>query len=239
MVEVKLYVPVKFSRPTVFLGFQGAGLVGTLTAGFLADALKLEQIGYIKAKIPPYVNVVNSKLRFPISIRGNRNIVVIQSEVPVHHSETFEMAEKIVKFAKSIKAKEIIALEGIGARLPPEEINVYAITDNKKMAKKLAKVNIPTLKNGIIIGVSGAALLQSMSNKIDSACLVSECHSQYPDGQSAVTLLEKIKQLYKLDIDTQKLRMEAEKFESKLKKLIEKTKSIEEISKRPERIYGD
>jgi len=83
--EIKEYEPSKISKPNIIVGVPEAGLVGTISASYLIQQLKLPEAGYIDSElVPPVVVVHDSKPKRPIRIFGRDDVVIIASEVPLN-----------------------------------------------------------------------------------------------------------------------------------------------------------
>ena len=53
--EIKEYEPSKISKPNIIVGVPEAGLVGTISASYLIQQLKLPETGYIDSELVPPV----------------------------------------------------------------------------------------------------------------------------------------------------------------------------------------
>nr|MBD3312185.1 hypothetical protein [archaeon] len=234
---------IKFKKPVIIEGFQGVGLVGTLSAQYLSQQLDFEQIGFIDSEgVPPMALLVDGKVMNPIKIYANkaRDIVIIESELSIPRKIIYELSEMIADWAKKIKAQEIICLEGINV---PEEERDYEIfgmsTDEKKM-KKLINKGVKRLDNGIIIGMSAALLLKSMEKKVPATCLLIESRRNFPDGHAAAELLKVMGSIYDFKIDVADLKKQANAFEKKIDKVLSHVKKLKKIEGDSEKtsIYG-
>lgn len=234
----------KFNNPLVITGFQGVGLVGTLSAQYIVNKLKLEQIGHIiSEELPPLAILVNGSLMHPIRIFSNkdRSLIIIESELPIPRKLVYKMSNEIVNWVKKIKARGLVCFEGIG--VPPEEkdnkIDVFSISTTTKLRDKLDDF-VPELKNGIVIGMSAALLLRSKDQGVNASCLMSESKSNIPDGMAAAAIIRKFNDIYGFSIDTNELEKQAKDFEKKLDKVLSNAKafSILEKDEKPSSIYG-
>ena len=84
------------------------------------------------------------------------------------------------------------------------------------------------LKEGIIIGVTGAVLLRV--EKVPVSCLFAETHSNLPDSKAAAKVIEALDKYIGMDIDYKPLLEQAQKFEDKLKTIMQKSQEAQEIS---------
>src|SRR3989344_4278563 len=80
---------------------------------------------------------------------------------------------------------------------------------------------IEDLKEGIVMGVTGALLLRS---DFPISCIFAETHSSLPDSRAAAKIIEVLDSYLNLNVDFKPLLRKAEEFEDKLKELAERTK---------------
>ena len=233
--EVKLWKKPK--NCTIVEGFPGFGLVGTIASEFLIEHLKTEQIGKILFNdMPAMVAIHENKLVEPLGVFYNQehNIVILHAITAATHYE-WEMAETVKKLAFDLNAKEIISLEGVGSAEESEGSRVFYYTNNDKNVKLFEKAGITPLKEGIIIGVTGAILLRV--EKTPLSCLFAETHSNLPDSKAAAKVVEALDKYIGMDLDYKPLLEQAEKFEEKLKTIMQKSQEAQEISDKKKLSY--
>src|SRR3989344_3409964 len=172
--EIKLWKKPK--NCVIVEGFPGFGLVGTIATEFLIEHLKTEQIGKIVFNdMPAMVAIHEGKVVEPLGIFYNSkyNIVILHAITAAAHFE-WEMADTVSKLAAQLNAKEIISLEGVGSGQESESTRVFYYSNIQKNVKVFEKAGIMPLKEGIIIGVTGAILLRL--EKTPVSCLFAETH---------------------------------------------------------------
>jgi len=226
--EIKLWKKPK--NCTIIEGFPGFGLVGTIASEFLIDHLKTEQIGKIMFNdMPAMVAIHENKLVEPLGVFYNSkyNLVIIHAITAATHYE-WEMANTVAKIASDLNAKEIISLEGVGSSEDSQGSRVFYYANDEKNSKSFEKIGIDPLKEGIIIGVTGAVLLRA--EKVPVSCLFAETHSNLPDSKAAANLVEALDKYIGMDIDYKPLLEQAQKFEEKLKTILQKSQEAQEIS---------
>ena len=233
--EVKLWKKPK--NCTIVEGFPGFGLVGTIASEFLIEHLKTEQIGKILFNdMPAMVAIHENKLVEPLGIFYNQKYsIVILHAITAATRYEWDMAETISKIASDLQAKEIISLEGVGSGEESEGSRVFYYSNNEKIANAFEKVGIEALKEGIIIGVTGAVLLRL--EKVPVSCLFAETHSNLPDSKAAAKIIEALDKYIGMDIDYKPLLEQAQKFEEKLKTILQKSQEAQEISDKKKLSY--
>jgi len=177
--KIKLFKKPK--NPTIIEGFPGFGLIGTITTEFLIEQLKAELIGTLRMdEIPAMVAIHENKVVNPIGVfyDKNTNIVIFHAVTNVSNVE-WKVAEAISKLAKELEAKEIICLEGVATPGGIEgDAKTFFYANDENNAKNFEKAEIEKLKEGIIIGVTGALLLEE---ETPVSCMFVETNSGLPD----------------------------------------------------------
>ena len=225
-------------NPIIIEGFPGFGLVATIATEFLIDHLKTEQIGKIMFDdMPAMVAIHEGKVVEPLGIFYNKayNIVIVHA-ISATSGVEWKLADVMVKLATELKAKEIISLEGVGsATMPTESSRTFYYAENAHKKEVFKKIGIEPLKEGIIMGVTGAVLLKA--EHIPMSCIFAEAHTDLPDSKAAAKIIEVLDKYLGLKVDYKPLLLQAEKFEQKLKGLIGKSKEAEELSEKKKMSY--
>lgn len=233
--EVRLWKKPK--NCTIIEGFPGFGLVGTIASEFLIEHLKTEQIGKILFDdMPAMVAIHENNIVEPLGIFYNKeyNVAILHAITTATHYE-WEMAAIIGKIASDLQAKEIISLEGVGAGEDSDGSRVFYYSSSEKNAKLFEKAGIMALKEGIIIGVTGAVLLRV--EKTPVSCLFAETHSNLPDSKAAAKAIEALDKYIGMNLDYKPLLEQAQKFEEKLKTILQKSQEAQEISDKKKLSY--
>lgn len=225
-------------------GFPGLGLVGTITTEFLIDHLKARRIGRIFSdSISPMVAVHDSKVVEPLGIfyDDKTNIVILHALINVNGLE-WKIADAIEQLAKELKVKEIISIEGVGGMSDAsaamvigqegqqeEETKAYHFSDDTKKWEKAGSIQ---LKEGIVIGVTGALLLNL--KEFPLSCVFAQTYSKLPDSRAAAKIVEILDNYLNLKIDYKPLLKKAEEFEGKVKKLLEQSQKTVDLKAKKE-----
>lgn len=226
---MKIKLTKKPKNPIIIEGFPGFGLVGTISTEFLIDHLKTEMIGKIMMdEIPAMVAIHDQKVVQPLGVFYNKkyNIVILHAISSTQGVE-WKMADVVNELANELKAKEIIGLEGVGSTSGANSGRTFFYANNEKKSKVLAKITEP-LKEGIIIGVTGALLLRV--EKIPLTCIFAEAATNLPDSKAAAKIIEVLDKYLGLDVETKPLLKQAEKFEDKLKNIMSQKQQVEEMT---------
>jgi len=233
--EIKLSKRPK--SPTIIEGFPGFGLVGTIATEFLIDHLKTESIGKVRFdEMPPMLAIHDSKLVQPLGIFYNAeyNLIIFHA---VTASSGFEwpLADVLIKLAKEVNAKEIISLEGVGSPSETEAPKSFFFTTDTSQEGKFKRMGMEPLKEGIIMGVTGALLLRA--ENIPVSCFFSDTHSNLPDSKAAAKVIEMVDKYLGLKVDPKPLLQQAAKFEEKLKSILQQGQKATELSEAKKMSY--
>ena len=231
---MELVLEEKPRNPIIIEGFPGFGFVSTITTEFLIEHLNAKLIGRLESeKLVPMVAIHNSKLVDPLGIFYDKknNIVIFHAITNVVGLE-WDITNKLIGLAKELKAKQIITLEGVASM--SEEIKAFYFTNNSNIEDKIKKIKIEPLKEGIIMGVTGALLLKT---DLPVLGLFAETHSNLPDSRAAAKIIEVLDKYLNLKIDYKPLIAKAEQFETKLKTLMEQSNKAKEEKEKKELSY--
>ena len=225
---MKINLKKKPKNVIILEGFPGFGLIGTITTEFLLEHLDVELIGSIMIDdMPSVVAIHEAKLINPIGIYYNKknNLVILHVVTNVQGNE-WQLAEATIEVAKSLNAKEFLSIEGVSSTNPADETRIFFYTNKSINVKHFEKINIPILKEGIVMGVTAALLVEA--GDFPLSCIFAEAHSQLPDSKAAAKVIEVLDKYLNLKVDYKPLLKQAEKFEHKLKNIIQQSKISEE-----------
>lgn len=218
-------------------GFPGFGLVGTIANEFLLEHLKFEQIGkIIFDDMPVTVAIHEGKVVEPLGIFYNKkyNLILLHA-ITASTGMEWKLSDIVMELSKQLGIKEIISLEGVGSSEESTTSRVFFYSNNEKNRSKFRKLKVEPLKEGIIIGVTGAVLLRA--EKVPVSCVFAETHSSLPDSKAAAKVIEILDKYLGLKVDYKPLLLQAEKFEGKLKGLLTEGQKAQQISEKKKLSY--
>ena len=138
--------------------------------------------------------------------------------MPIHGIE-WKLAEVIAKLVKELGITEVLSVEGVNSPTLNKIPNVFSYTTNPIAAQRFEKLGATPLREGIILGLTGALMLSDLPAPY--SCIFIETHSQLPDSKAAARAIEILNDLLMLKLNTKPLLEQAEHFEQKLKSIIE------------------
>lgn len=208
-------------NPIIIEGFPGFGLVGTITTEFLIDVLKAERIGSIRMKeAPPMVAIHQGNIVRPMGIYYDEkyNLVILHVMANVANLE-WDVATELLKLAKTLDAKQIISIEGVGSPGLEGDPSSYYHSTDATASKKFKDAGIKPLKEGIVMGVTATLLLQ-VDHDFPMSCIFAETHSNMPDSKASAKIIEVLDKILGMNIDYKPLLEQAEKFEKKIRQFL-------------------
>jgi uncharacterized protein len=226
-IEIHITAKPKLKSPTLVEGFPGLGLVGTISASYLVEKLKMEPLGYITGDaFPPLAAVHGSRPLFPARMYYSEkfDLVVFVSEFVIPISAVNELSDRIYEFAKKNKVKRIISLGGI--TIKGEQDTVYSIASLPKLSDELSKMEgVQLIKEGATTGVTGVLLARGAVEGYPVISLLAESHEGYMDPKAAAMVLEVLRKMLKVGLDTSALENEAAKIDNRVKDMLGKAKA--------------
>ncbi|HLC57743.1 MAG TPA: PAC2 family protein [Candidatus Nanoarchaeia archaeon] len=221
-------------NPIIIEGFPGLGFVGTIAVEFLIEHLNAKLIGKLSSqKLLPMAAIHKQQVIEPLGIFYDKkhNIVLVHAIGNINGLE-WEIADAVAELAKALKAKEVISLEGVGSQNPDPSLKTYFYSSSQN--KKLEKLGFEALKEGIVVGVSGALLLK---DKMPISCVFSETKTGLPDSRAAANIIQALDKYLNLKVDYKPLLQKADDFETKLKGLVQQAKAVTEQKDKKELDY--
>ena len=243
---MEIVLDKKPKSPIVISGFPGVGMVGAIAAEFLIQHLVTEKIGkVILDKSPALVAIHEGKLIEPFSVYYSKkhNIAVIHSILAVPGTE-WQAAEALLKICASLKAKELISVEGVASSGTADgeaqdrgssESKIFYYTTSEAKGKALAKQKMESLKEGVIMGPTSAVLIKT--TKLPVTCFFAQTYDQLPDSNAAAQVIRALDGYLGLKVDYKPLLKLAAKFEEKLRTIMSQSRQAEDLRDKKQMSY--
>lgn len=226
-VHLHIVHPVKLKNPIIIDGFPGLGLVGTISASYLVEKLKMDFVGYITSDLfPPLAAIHDHKPLYPARIYASKrhNLFVFVSEFIIPMGAVYDLADKLHAFAREHNARQIVSLGGITQK--GDESKVFAIASQESLLKDLERHHkVSLIKEGATTGVTGVLLAQGAIEGFPVVSFLAQAHEDYMDPRASALVLEVLKSYLDLEFDTATLDAEAAQMESKMKDVLAKAKA--------------
>lgn len=217
--------PSKSQHDMALIGFPGSGLVGSISIQYLVDNAGFEYIGNITSKyFPPIVMMMDGLVNAPLRIYEKDSMLAFVSDIPIHPTICFELANTIVQWLSDYKVKEIDVVAGIVTNTL--EKRVFGVATETALLEKI-KDHTEILSMGSISGIPGSILSECKALEIPCLGFLGETVNT-PDPRSAVSILEVLNNVYALDVDVKPLMEQAEEIEATMQKIAEQVQKTEE-----------
>jgi uncharacterized protein len=234
---------------TVIAGFPSIGLVSTIAANYLIDALNLKQIGCVTSSQFPALSVVHTgEPLSPVRIYagaqpGGKKIVVFVSEFKPKPNLINSISEVIMHWALEKNCNLLMSPEGmvVEGKSPEgeQDVEAYAIGSTEDARRALIEKKIPQFKNGIIAGVSGVLLNLGKQQNFNVISILAEAHPNYPDAKAAAAAINVMGLLMGVEINVTPLYEESERIEKQLQKFHKQAKPMVSAAQAPQpNMYG-
>ncbi|MGV9168561.1 MAG: proteasome assembly chaperone family protein [Promethearchaeia archaeon] len=215
---------VDMDEPLLICGFPSAGLVGSIAANTIINQFDMEQIAFLRSKhIPSAAVFFEGRLRHPFRIYASKekNLLVATTELPVEKSGLYEVTSCLLDWAAKQGSTETVVLDGIPVQGIPSERKVLYATEEEKMAELRDHEELDILKKGVITGIAGSILAETLTRKMIGFTFLTPAVSVIPDPEGAIKLLNIVDMFYDIDIDTTELEESAEQIKQKMREMAE------------------
>ena len=242
MAQIEERVDVSLSEPTLVEGLPGLGLVGKIAADHLVETFDMEFVASVHCEGLPNVAVYHggsSEVLPPVRIYADeeRDLLVLQSDVPVSPSAAGEFADCVTAWIRSNDAFPIY-LSGLAEEkdTPPA---VYGIaTGGAENRLEEADVSPPS-EGGLVSGPTGALIHAAAEEDIDAVGLVVQSDRQFPDPEAARAVIEHgIEPLTGVDAETDALSDHAEEIRKVREEMAKRVQQNEDASSEAQPIRG-
>jgi len=227
-------------------GFPGIANVAKITVDYLIDKLNTELVLEAYSPLFPSFVLVSDKYLIETpkikiyKVEGKDILILTGDSQPDSSIATNRLTLALLELLKNKGVKNILTLGGIGLSYEPEDPKVYIAGTHKTLVNEIAKKskNIEINKNtnevvGPIIGLAGTLVGYAPLYKIKGVTLLAETfsHPMYLGINGAYKLVNIIKDVFELDIDTKELEDELRKIREAKEKALKQLQSKFNITK--------
>ncbi|HET7324600.1 MAG TPA: PAC2 family protein [Halococcus sp.] len=193
---------------TLIAGFSTFGLAGLTAVDYIVDQLELEERGHIAVDqlptITPFENgTPRHHTRFFTDDDRDITVLVGDLHVPPFAAEAFSTA--LLEWTAAHDIGEVTVLSGVPIPHGPEGHQVFYVASEDYQRKRLADTELPPMGRGFLDGVNASLMQQGMETSFATGILTTPVHSQAPDIDAALRLIETTRSLYDIELDTEPL----------------------------------
>ena len=157
---------LELDTPLMVCCFPSAGVVGPIAAHTIIEQFKMEEIAHLRSKYMPSAAVfLEGRLRHPFRIYAQKelNLIVLTAELPVSEEGLYAVSSALLDWGASMGVKETVVLDGIPVQGLPSERKVLFAAEEEKIAELEKTENMEILDKGIITGIAGSILSETLS----------------------------------------------------------------------------
>jgi predicted ATP-grasp superfamily ATP-dependent carboligase len=219
--------------------FPSAGLAAIVAAHYMVRALNLPRVGVLDSDDAlPLAVIQRGEVQPAIRVYGKAGLNIMMSEFPPSFSSVRPIADGILDGAERLRARLLIAVEGVVphptdseeedpaalAKMPEEMVWAITARRDAALSAQFERAQARPLSEAVIGGVSGALLVRAQRRSLPVAALLVSARAieGYPDHRAGAALIEAIDRLLPdLMIDTGPLRSQAVTIERALRAAIQ------------------
>lgn len=221
---------MKLKSPILLVGLPGIGLVGQVVCKYLVTKMNGKKLADMYSPHFPHQVLMTKKGAIrPIKNMfyhvktSKHDLILLVGDVQAITSEgQYEVAGKIVDYAKSLGAKDAISIGGYSTGKLNEKRKVFGVVTHKHLISDLKKVGVVFGEaKGAIVGAAGLVPAIAKISGIRGACIMGETHGSYVDAVSASNVIHVLEKLLGFSVDLADLEKQAKEGEKIIKKIEE------------------
>jgi uncharacterized protein len=220
---------IELEHPLLVCCFPSAGVVGTIAANEIIEQFKMDEVAHVRSKYLPSAAVfLDGRLRHPFRIYGHKgkNLLVVTTELPVAEEGMYAVSSALLDWAASVGVRETVVLDGIPVQGLPSDRKVLYAAEEEKMADLAKDENMDMLKKGIIGGIAGSILSETLCRDMIGFALLTPAIAVVPDPDGAIQLLEALNRLYDTGVDVSGLADDVEQIKKKMEEMAEEVEGM-------------
>ncbi|MEM4166680.1 MAG: proteasome assembly chaperone family protein [Candidatus Pacearchaeota archaeon] len=228
----------KLKDGILLIGLPGIGLIGQISAKYIAKELKAEPIAILLSPYFPHQVMMTKsgtmkliKNKFYLAKTKKSDLLILVGDIQAISSKgQYEIAGEILQYAKKIGVKKVISIGGYSTGAITEKRRIFGVVTNKKDINELKKLGVVFGEaKGSIVGAAGLLPALSKLYNMDGICLLGETHGGYIDTTSAKEIVKLLSNYLSFEINTKDIEERAKKTEKMIKQLEEEIKKNTEM----------
>ena len=193
---------------TLIAGFSTFGLAGLTAVDYIVDHLGLEERGHVAVdQLPTITPFENGTPRHHTRLfsRDGLDVTVLVGDlfIPPVAAEAFSTA--LLDWTAANDVAEVTVLSGVPIPHGPDGHRVFYVASEDYQERRLSSTELPPMTEGFLDGVNASLMQCGLETDLATGILTTPVHSQGPDVEAALRLIEGVRSIYGLDIDTEPL----------------------------------
>jgi len=212
----------------IIFGLPDVGLVGTIATSHLISKLNLKEIAYLRSDLlPPVIMLERGLPRSPIRMFGNKDLLVLSSEIAIPSSSIHLIIENLVNWVASKKAEIVFTLGGlpIPNRHEIEKPRVFGAASSEALIKMLDERGIQAIQRGFLVGPQALILSLCAERDIPAVALLAESFYNYPDPEASSMVIQALNRIIDIEIDVSELIEKGEEVRLAMRDMMKRTQA--------------
>ncbi|MCD6592748.1 proteasome assembly chaperone family protein [Candidatus Bathyarchaeota archaeon] len=212
----------------IILGLPDVGLVGVIAASHIISKLKLEEVAYFRSNLlPPVIMLEKGLPRSPIRVFGNKEILVLNSEIAIPSASIHDIIEGIINWVGEKKVEIVYTLGGlpIPNRHEIEKPRIFGAASNEELLKILDEKEIKAIGRGFLVGPQALILSLCAERGIPAVTLLAECFYNYPDPEASSIVIQALNRMIDMKIDVSELIEKGEEVRLAMRDMMRRTQA--------------
>ena len=212
----------------IIFGLPDVGLVGTIATSHLISKLNLKEIAYLRSDLlPPVIMLEKGLPRSPIRMFGNKDLLVLSSEIAIPSSSIHLIIENLVSWVASKKAEIVFTLGGlpIPNRHEIEKPRVFGAASSEALIKMLDERGIQAIQRGFLVGPQALILSLCAERDIPAVALLAESFYNYPDPEASSMVIQALNRIIDIEIDVSELIEKGEEVRLAMRDMMKRTQA--------------
>lgn len=232
MAHISIENEVALDSPTLVEGLPGLGLVGKIAADHLVETYDMTYYGAVRCDGLPRVTTYrgnSSDLLPPVRLYadGDRDLLVLQSDVPVSTSNAEEFAACITGWLADNDVTPLY-VSGLPTDDAADVPEIYGVATGDADGLLDDAGIVPPADPGLISGPTGALLAEAADRGLGAVGLIAEATPQFPDPAAArVVLKHGVTPATGVEVDTDELVEHAEEIQQAREQLAQRMQQAE------------
>ncbi|MEW6528361.1 MAG: proteasome assembly chaperone family protein [Candidatus Micrarchaeota archaeon] len=219
---------INLRSPILLVGLPGIGLIGQVVCKYVAHKMNGKKIADLFSPHFPHQVLMTKKgtirsiknMFYHVKINKLDLVLLLGDVQAITPEGQYEVAGKIVDYAKTIGVKNIICIGGYSTGKFNENRRVFGVVTHRHLIPKFKKVNVIFGEaRGAILGAAGIIPAIAKINGMHAACIMGETHGGYVDAISARNVINVLEKLLNFSIDLTDLEKQAKEGEKIIKKI--------------------
>lgn len=218
----------KLKNGILIVGLPGIGLIGQISAKYIAKELKAQHIASLFSPYFPHQVIMTKKgtmklikNKFYLAKTKKADLLILTGDIQAISSKgQYEIAGEILEYAKKVGVKKVISIGGYSTGTITEKRKIFGVVTNPEDINELKKLGVVFGEaKGSIVGAAGLLPALSKFYGMTGICLLGETHGGYIDSTSAKEIVKLLSHYLSFEINLKNIEERAKKTEKMIKEL--------------------